>query len=295
MPPSTGPDGFDAFLSYHSGDSAWVAALKTALESKGVRIWIDRDQLRPGDRFVEVLEDALATVRCVVVIVSPGSLQSSWVREEYDRALTLTNTRAADHRLIGVLIDDAEPQGFLANRSWVDFRDRAKFDESLDALVSGITGQRAGASSGGAAADFHRRDTPVSDAGSGVDEVDCLGRAIARTRDTSRRLWLIRGLGPIPGLAVAGIFAWIAQDSPGLVRAGVVVAGSLVTGLCVWSRTVTTVDQCHQKLEQFELLRDGLEACRARTIPGCSRLRERFWDMMDRHTRDLAAPPEAHR
>jgi hypothetical protein len=292
--PSTGPDVFDAFLSYHSGDAAWALALKTALESKGLRIWIDRDQLRPGDRFVGALEDALSTVRCVVVIISPGSLQSSWVREEYDRAVALTNARGAEHRLIGVLIDDAEPQGFLANRSWVDFRDRARFDESLDALVSGITGQRAGSPSGGAAADFHRSDPPVPDAASGVDEVDCLGRVIARTRDTSRRLWLLRSLGPIPGLAVAGVFAWIAQDSPVLVRAGVVVAGSLVTGLGVWSRTVTTIDQCHEQLEQFELLRDGLEACRRRTIPGCSRLRERFWDMMDRRTRDLAAPPGAH-
>jgi hypothetical protein len=57
---------FDAFLSYHNGDADWVEALKTALESKGIRVWIDREQIRPGDLFPGALARAIGGVQCVV-------------------------------------------------------------------------------------------------------------------------------------------------------------------------------------------------------------------------------------
>ncbi|MEZ5290029.1 MAG: toll/interleukin-1 receptor domain-containing protein [Vicinamibacterales bacterium] len=285
-------DVFDAFLSYHSGDADWVVRLQRALEARGVTVWLDRDQIRPGDRFVTVLEEALTRVRCVVVVLSPGSLRSNWVRDEYHRALALSNANPAALRLIAVLIGDVEPPGFLANRDWVDFRDPGRFAERLDELVFGITGRREGAAGGGAAADSYRSDPEPPAGDARVDEVVCLVRAIERTRGESQALrWYLR-LAPLPGLGIAGIYVAMAPVS-GPFTAGVLVAAPLVTGLVGWSATATGIARCRRKLEQYELLHDGLEACRARTIPGCSRLRENFWDMMQRQTRDAGGPGPA--
>ena len=282
---------FDVFLSYHSGDADWVVTLKEALEASGVRVWLDRDQIRPGDRFVSVLEEALTRVACVVVVVSAGSLRSSWVQDEYHRALTLANTTAGGLRLIALLVGDAEPPGFLANRDWVDFRDQAEFAEKVDELVFGITGRGERSSTGAAAVDYLRRDADRPESDRGTDEVECLARAISRTRAEARRLRLNRLLALIPGFVIAGVYGLVARESSLPAVAGVLVAGPLVTALVAWGATATSLARCGRKLEQFELLRDGLEACRSRTIPGCRRLRENFWDMMQRQTRELGAAP----
>jgi hypothetical protein len=75
MAPAPSPTQ-DLFISYHSGDADWVTTLAADLKALGVSVWLDREQLRPGDLFVKALEDALASVRCVLVVVSSGSLRS---------------------------------------------------------------------------------------------------------------------------------------------------------------------------------------------------------------------------
>jgi len=54
---------FDAFLSHKSCDAEWTGKLKQRLEAEGLRIWLDRDELRPGDLFVQALEQGLEASR----------------------------------------------------------------------------------------------------------------------------------------------------------------------------------------------------------------------------------------
>jgi hypothetical protein len=55
--------------------------------------------------------------------------------------------------------------------------------------------------------------------------------------------------------------------------------------------TATGLTRIDSRVEQFEVLRDGLEACRSRSHPGCRRLRQHFWDMMTRTAADINARP----
>jgi len=50
---------FDVFLSHNSIDKPWVVQLKDDLTRYGLSVWLDKDEIRPGDLFVEALEDAL--------------------------------------------------------------------------------------------------------------------------------------------------------------------------------------------------------------------------------------------
>lgn len=272
---------FDAFLSYHSGDADWVESLKIALEAKGVRVWLDREQIRPGDRFPGALARAIGGVQCVILVLSPGSVASAWVEEEFNLAL------ARRCRVIGALIDDVEPPGFLEGRTWVDFRDQAQFAASLDQLVFGIRGERA-SDAAPAMTPLYRDTSPASAA---ADETYVLQRLIVRRRQDVRRLWQARIASSVVGLGIGSVFTVVAIDAALWARIAVATLAPTITTLAVWGLTATGLTRLDSKVEQFELLRDGLEACRSKSHPGCRKLRQRFWDMMQDVAADVSARP----
>jgi hypothetical protein len=129
---------FDVFLSHSSVDNDSARQLKESLASRGMTAWLDLDEIRAGEVFVGALEAGLQNSDSVVILVSPESMSSGWVNEEYSRALAISEKRGAPMPVIPALLRNAELPGFLANRSWVDFRDPDRFEEGVDALVRGI-------------------------------------------------------------------------------------------------------------------------------------------------------------
>lgn len=129
---------FDVFLSHNSKDKPWVIKLKYDLEIRHVKVWLDQDEIRPGDLFAQALEDGIAQSRSVALIISPASMRSGWVRAEYYRALDLAMKRSL--QLIPVLYKKAQIPGFLSDRNWVDFSDPSQYERSLGRLIWGITG-----------------------------------------------------------------------------------------------------------------------------------------------------------
>ena len=133
---------FDVFLSHNSVDKPWAIQLKRSLEGRGLRVWLDRDEIRPGDLFVGALESGIQQSKAVVLVVSPESARSGWVREEYSRAIDLAQGSDSPLQLIPAILRDAELPGFLKSRNWVDFRDASLFEESIERLVWGVTGKK---------------------------------------------------------------------------------------------------------------------------------------------------------
>ena len=131
---------FDVFLSHNSQDKPWVIDLKNALITYHIKVWLDQDEIRPGDLFVTALEKGITECRAVALIISPKAMMSNWVKEEYHRALSLATNGLL--QLIPVLYKDAELPGFLSNRNWVDFRKDERYDENVRKLVWGITGKK---------------------------------------------------------------------------------------------------------------------------------------------------------
>lgn len=263
---------FNAFLSYHSGDAEWVATLKSALESKGVRVWIDSEQLRPGNLFPGALASAIGSIECVVLVLSRGSTASAWVEEEYSLAL------AHRRQVVPVLIDDVEPPGFIAGRTWVDFRDQADFAASVDNLVFGITGRRPDGAAPAAPSSF--RDATATP---GKDEATVLQNLIARRREDERRLRRARAISGVAGVTLGGTCFLVAADAAIGIRLFVMMLGVSIPPAAVWGRTAQGLSRISQRVEQFEVMREGLEACRSRSHPGCMKLRQHFWDMMVRN------------
>ncbi|MBI5604969.1 MAG: TIR domain-containing protein, partial [Deltaproteobacteria bacterium] len=129
---------FDTFLSYSSRDQVFVNKLWEDLRQNGIKVWIDQDKLLPGDLFVEAIEKGLNESRTVCMVVSPESLRSNWVREEYLRAIDLCVRTEQQRKVIPLILKEAEIPGFLSNRQWVDFSNESKYSDNLTYLVKGI-------------------------------------------------------------------------------------------------------------------------------------------------------------
>jgi hypothetical protein len=130
------------FLSHNSIDKPWVIQLKDALTRYGLKVWLDKDEIRPGDLFAEALEDALENCKAIALIISPEAVNSGWVKEEYYRALSLSKDKQLSLQLIPVILREAEVPGFVKSRNRIDFRDENQYSENVRRLVWGISGRK---------------------------------------------------------------------------------------------------------------------------------------------------------
>ena len=133
---------FDAFLSCGPSDSDWGIRLKTALEERGLDVWLHREQGRPGDSIIADLETGFELCKSYVLVVSPEAIRSQWVSEEYHRAVTLAKLKDRPLQVIPVILGKAELPGFLSTRNWVEFLDDTTFEANLERLIWGITGTK---------------------------------------------------------------------------------------------------------------------------------------------------------
>ncbi|GEM_PF-3132244 len=71
------------FVSYSRQDAAVARRVKAALEARGICVWMDEKGIRPGTPDWEAaLRDAIKQSAALVLIASPNSRQSSYVKDE---------------------------------------------------------------------------------------------------------------------------------------------------------------------------------------------------------------------
>lgn len=73
--------GHEIFLSYATSDRSTAKAISKALSSLGWTVWWDR-QIPPGRSFDQVIEQAIDSARCMIVLWSQSSVMSDWVKTE---------------------------------------------------------------------------------------------------------------------------------------------------------------------------------------------------------------------
>jgi adenylate cyclase len=71
----------DIFISYARHDKAFVAPLVAALESEGWSVWWD-PEIMPGQEFDDRIAEEIDRAGAVVVVWTPTSVASRWVRGE---------------------------------------------------------------------------------------------------------------------------------------------------------------------------------------------------------------------
>src|SRR5678815_1503706 len=71
----------DVFVSYARSDKARVAPLVAAIEAKGWSVWWD-PEITPGQEFDDQIDAEIDAAKAVLVVWSPVSVASRWVRGE---------------------------------------------------------------------------------------------------------------------------------------------------------------------------------------------------------------------
>lgn len=110
------------FLSHASVNKPLVEDVKHILEDGGdIKCWLDSYEIGFGQNIVSCIKEGLAKSDFVLFFLSPESLKSRWVEEEWSSAY-FAQVNSGEMRLIPVLIGDCQPPAILANKKYVDLR-----------------------------------------------------------------------------------------------------------------------------------------------------------------------------
>lgn len=87
LPAKRGSRGPGIFISYSSPDKAVARSLAVMLDQLGYSVWYDDWAIGPGDSIVGKISEGLARKDMLIVLLSPSSVRSLWVRRELNTAL----------------------------------------------------------------------------------------------------------------------------------------------------------------------------------------------------------------
>lgn len=80
------------FISYSRGDEQFALRFANDLRSTEVATWMDQLDIRPSEHWDRAIEQAIASCRCFVVLLSPRSVASENVADEISLAIDLRKT-----------------------------------------------------------------------------------------------------------------------------------------------------------------------------------------------------------
>jgi hypothetical protein len=102
---SNGP----VFISHATSDDAFVRELRLVLEGLHIPVWVDSRNLRGGNALAPKIAQAIEQARQVLVVLSPRTINSPWVRREIHQALQVEKHRQAEgYRVIPLLLPGVE-------------------------------------------------------------------------------------------------------------------------------------------------------------------------------------------
>jgi hypothetical protein len=109
------------FISYSRRDDVVMRRIVAFLRKQGIKVWVDNEKLTPGTPIWEAeIEKAIKAAPAIVVVLSPDSKDSEWVRREISLADQYRK------RVFPILVSGDEEKSIslrLINRQFVDIRE----------------------------------------------------------------------------------------------------------------------------------------------------------------------------
>src|SRR5262245_49631054 len=135
------------FLSYARRDQEFADRLVTALEGRGVNVWVDRQDIPGGAAWEAAIGEAVSVSSAVLVVLSPASVTSEYVpkelslAEKYDRPIVPILYESWEGAADAAAVKRVEFQ--LAGLQYVDFAHQP-FEPGLTALLRCLPATPAG-------------------------------------------------------------------------------------------------------------------------------------------------------
>jgi len=123
------------FISYSSEDASFARFLSKALGDRSMKVWLDERELNVGDSLTRRIGDALNSNDFMIVVLSPASVRSEWVKHELAEAMTreIKQKRVV---VLPVIYRRCQIPPFLTDKKYADFT--LDSDSALHTLVRSI-------------------------------------------------------------------------------------------------------------------------------------------------------------
>lgn len=125
------------FISYSHKDKVFAEKLIEDLESRDIIIWYDDRNIDIGDVISEAISSGIEKSYCYLMIVSPSSLDSKWVKFELDEAYQQHINKGK--KVLPVVIGDLNYEQLprrLKKHLYADFR--KEYDKPFEKLYRSI-------------------------------------------------------------------------------------------------------------------------------------------------------------
>ena len=123
------------FISYSHSDHDFASRLKSKLEKNSIDVWIDSQEILPGDSLIEKIRDGLDKSQFVCAILSKNSINSRWVKQELDIAMNQQIESGFVKVIPLVLEKKLNLPNFLVGKLYVDFSEPKKFNQGVEQIL----------------------------------------------------------------------------------------------------------------------------------------------------------------
>jgi hypothetical protein len=123
------------FISYTQHDKERARRIAHALAGHAISVWLDQDEILPGDALRPKIEEAIRSSEYFLVLLSRSSLNSKWVTRELEVALQ-HNADAARRRIIPVRVENVAIPPQLEEFRYVDLT--GDFEQGIAEIVRTI-------------------------------------------------------------------------------------------------------------------------------------------------------------
>jgi WD40 repeat protein len=123
----------DLFISYSRKDKDFVRHLDESLKSRGREAWVDWEDIRPTEDFMQAIYGAIEGVDTFVFVLTPDSVASVVCGREIAHAV------ANNKRMVPIVARDVNadtvPEA-LAKLNWIFCRESDDFEKATDTLIT---------------------------------------------------------------------------------------------------------------------------------------------------------------
>jgi hypothetical protein len=122
------------FLSHTHADKSFARRLAVDLKMAGAQVWIDEAEIQVGDSLIEKIREGIDAMDYLGVVLSPDSVNSSWVRREVDIAMN-QEIEGKRVRVLPLLYKNCDLPGFLKGKLYADFTRLENYETALKSVL----------------------------------------------------------------------------------------------------------------------------------------------------------------
>lgn len=127
--------GRGIFISYSHQDKEFVDKLVQDLQNSGISIWVDKVEIKLGDSFIEKISEGIDKMEYLAIVLSPDSVNSSWVKKEVEVAMN-QEIQGKKIKVLPLLHRECTIPSFLQDKLYADFTEEERYEVALEMILN---------------------------------------------------------------------------------------------------------------------------------------------------------------